>query len=141
MALYFFNLHWFTNTFEQVQCNPVLPINGAIKCTLHSKHYKEVGLGTLEYRRRLLRLSVLNKIISNEIPAYLSKLIPKKSHQYITGNVNDIAFCQCRTDALKLSFLLGPSVDGINLISKFENIHIQFSETICSTKLDHNIIL
>ena len=34
------------------------------------------------------------------------ELIPKKSHQYITRNVNDIATYQCRTDAFKFSFLL-----------------------------------
>ena len=44
------------------------------------------------------------KIFSNGLPAYLYKLIPKKSRQYITRNVNDIATYQCRTDAFKFSF-------------------------------------
>ena len=58
----------------------------------------------MESRRRLRRLCFLHKIISNGLPAYLYKLIPKKSHQYITRNVNDIATYQCRTDAFKFSF-------------------------------------
>ena len=58
----------------------------------------------MESRRRLRRLCFLHKIISNGLPAYLYKLIPKKSHQYITRNRNDIATYQCRTDAFKFSF-------------------------------------
>ena len=50
------------------------------------------------------RLCFFHKIISNGLPAYLHKLIPKKSYQYITRNVNDIAAYQCRTDAFKFSF-------------------------------------
>ena len=65
---------------------------------------------------------------------YLYKSIPKKSHQYITRNVNDIATYQCRTDAFKCSFFLGLSLNGIKQILKFEILHIQFSETICSTQ-------
>ena len=58
----------------------------------------------MESRRRLKRLCFLHKIFSNGLPVYLYKLIPKKSHQYITRNVNDIATYQCRTHAFKLSF-------------------------------------
>ena len=58
----------------------------------------------MESRRRLRRLCFLHKIISNGLPAYLYKLIPKKSHQYITRNVNGIATYQCRSDAFKFSF-------------------------------------
>ena len=43
-------------------------------------------------------------MISNGIPAYLPELIPKKSRQYITKNVNDIGTCQCKTDAIKFTF-------------------------------------
>ena len=45
-----------------------------------------------------------HKIISNRLPVYLYELIPKKPHQYITRNVDDIATYQCRTDAFKFSF-------------------------------------
>ena len=43
-----------------------------------------------------------SKIISNGLHAFLYKLIPKKSHQYITRIVSEIAAYQCRTDAFKL---------------------------------------
>ena len=65
-------------------------MTGAIKC-----------LESLESRRRLRRLFILHKVISNGHPAYLYKLIPKKSYQYITRNVNDIATYQCRAAAFK----------------------------------------
>ena len=94
----------FISKLEQVQYNAALAITGAIKCTSRSKLYNELGLESLESRRRLRHLCFLHKIISNGLPAYLYKLIPKKSHQYITRNVNDIATYQCRTDAFKFSF-------------------------------------
>ena len=59
----------------------------------------------MESRRRLRHLCFLHKICSNGLHVYLYKLIPKKSHQYITTrNVNDITSYQCRTDAFKFSF-------------------------------------
>ena len=80
----------FISKLEQVQCNAALVITGAIKC-----------LESLESRRRLRRLFILHKVISNGHPAYLYKLIPKKSYQYITRNVNDIATYQCTAAAFK----------------------------------------
>ena len=70
----------------------------------HSKLYKELGLETLESRRRLKHLCFLHKIFWNGLPIYLYNLTPKKSSQYITRNVSDIATCQCRTDACIFSF-------------------------------------
>ena len=58
----------------------------------------------MESRRRLRRLCFLHKIVSNGLPDYLYKLIPEKSHQYITRNVKDIATYQYGTDAFKFSF-------------------------------------
>ena len=104
-----------------------LAITGAIKCTSCSKLYNELGLEFLESRRRLRCLCFLHKIISNGLPAYLYKLIPKKSHQYITRNRNDIATYQCRTDAFKFSFFPWT-------ITEWNKIDTQFSETMCSMK-------
>ena len=68
------------NKLEQVQYNATLAITGAIKCTSRSKLYKELGLESLETKRRLTHLCVRHNLISNGFPAYLCKLIPKKSH-------------------------------------------------------------
>ena len=94
----------FISTIEQVQYNAALAITGAIKYSSRSKIYNELRLESLELRRRLRHLCLLHKIISNGLPAYLYKLIPKKSHQYITRSVNDIETYQYRIDAFKFSF-------------------------------------
>ena len=70
---------------EQVQYDATLAITGAIKCTSCSKLYKELGHESLESRRRFRCLCVLCKIVSNGLPAYLCKLIPKKFYYYITA--------------------------------------------------------
>ena len=124
----------------------------------HSKLYTELGLESLQSRRRLRCLCVLHKIVSNALPTYLCKSIksvqiwsffwsvisciwteygylrskspysvriqentdqknlliwtlfdqwiPKKSHQYITRNGNDIATYQYGTNCcLQILFL------------------------------------
>ena len=123
--------------------NDALATAGVIKCTSRSKGYKELGRKSLEPRRKLRRLRFLQDIISNGLYTYLYKLITKKLHQHITRNVYDIGTYQCRTDAFKFSFSFFETSIGIkfrNVKSSFQN-HIQFSETICSKKLDHNLIL
>ena len=37
-------------------------------------------------------------------------------------------------------FFLGPSLSGTKQILKFKILHIQFSEIICSKKLDQNLV-
>ena len=91
----------FISKLEQVQYNTALDLTGAIKCSSRNKLYDELGLESLEFRRKLRRLWFLHKIISNRIIAYLCELIPRKSHQYMTRNVNDIATYQCNTDTFK----------------------------------------
>ena len=86
----------FISKLEQVQYNAALAITGAIKCASRRELYNELGLESFESRRRLRHLYFLHKVISNGLPAYLYKLIPKKSHQYITRNRNVIATYQCR---------------------------------------------
>ena len=57
----------------------------------------------------------------NGLPAYLYKLITKKSHQYITRNVNDFATYQCMTDALKFSFFPWPTSERNKTDTKIRN--------------------
>ena len=96
----------FINKLEQVQYNAALAITGAIKCGSRRELYNELGLESLQSRRRLRHLCFLHKVISNGLPAYLYKLIPKKSHQYITRNRSFIETYQCRTDTFKFSVFL-----------------------------------
>ena len=52
----------------------------------------------------IMSLCVHHKIISNGLPTYLYKLIPRKLQQYITKNVNDIATYQHTAGAFKFLF-------------------------------------
>ena len=61
----------FISKLEQGQYNAALAITGAIKCVLHSNLYNQLGLESLESRRRLRHLCFLHKIISNGLPIYL----------------------------------------------------------------------
>ena len=79
----------------------------------------------MESIRRLRGLFFLHKIILNGIYAYLRKLIPKKSLQYMTRNVNDIATYQCRTDAFKFLFFLWT-------INEWNEIHIKIRNSLYS---------
>ena len=53
----------FISKLGQVQYNVALAITGAIKCTSCSKLYNELGLESLEFRRRLRHLCFLHKIM------------------------------------------------------------------------------
>ena len=64
------HLHLLDSKLEQVQYNAALAITGAIKCTSCSKFYNELGLASLESRRRLRPLCFLHKIISNGSTKY-----------------------------------------------------------------------
>ena len=75
----------------------------------------------MESRRRLRRLCFFHKIISNVLPAYWYDLIPKKSYQYITRNVNDIATYQCRTDVFKFSFFPWTITEWNKIDTKIRN--------------------
>ena len=114
----------FIRKLEQVQYNAALAITGAIKCASRRELYNELGLEFLESGRRLRHLCFLHKVISNGLPAYLYKPIPKKSHQYITRNRNVIATYQCRLILSNFCFFLGSSLSGINWILKFEILYI-----------------
>ena len=52
----------FISKLEQVQYNAALAIPESIKCTSHSKLYKELGPESLESRRRLRCLCFLRKL-------------------------------------------------------------------------------
>ena len=95
----------FISKFEQFQYNDALAITGATKCTSRSKVYKELGLESLESRRRLRRLSFLHKIVSNGRPAYLY-VNASEITSINNWESQGIASCQWRTDAFKFSFFL-----------------------------------
>ena len=69
----------FHHKLESIQYNACLAITGAIRGSSKEKLYQELGLESLELRRWFRKLCIFYKIIKNESPNYLSKLIPKRN--------------------------------------------------------------
>ena len=80
----------FHHKLESIQYNACLAITGAIRGSSKEKLYQELGLESLELRRWFRKLCIFYKIIKNESPNYLSKLIPKRNTMYVTRNQNNI---------------------------------------------------
>ena len=94
----------FCTKIERIQDNLTLPITGAIKGTLHTKLFKELGLESLRFRRWFRRLRILFKIKSSGKPQYHVDLIPTSQHSYNTRNLDQVETYYCRTDAFKNYF-------------------------------------
>ena len=76
--LLIFNEPWHKK-LESTQYNVVLAITGAIRGTNTVKLYQELGLESLQNRRKLRRLSLFYKIYNDQSPLYLYNLIPAKT--------------------------------------------------------------
>ena len=73
-----FNEIWHEK-LEWAQCNAALVIRWAIRGTNIVKLYQEVGLESLQKRRKLGRLSLFYNIYKDQFPLYLYNLIPAKT--------------------------------------------------------------
>ena len=78
-------------------------ITGAIQGTFRNKIYEELVIESLRARRWYRRLSCMFKIMKEEAPRYLIKLIPKYDQTIITRN-SQIPIFYCQTDCFKYSF-------------------------------------
>ena len=65
----------FSNKMEIKQYNPTLAITGAIKGSSRDKLYQELGLEYLQQRRRMRRLCLLYKFLSNAQPSPIHNLL------------------------------------------------------------------
>ena len=64
-----------------------------------------MGLESLRQRRWCRKLGTFYKILKNQSPGNLSKLIPAKSFSYITRTVATLPFPNMKHDFLKNSFI------------------------------------
>ena len=78
-------------------------ITGAIQSTFHNKIYEELGIESLKARRWYRHLSCMFKIMREEAPNHLIKLIPKCNQTIRTKN-SHIPIFHCRTDCFKYFF-------------------------------------
>ena len=77
----------FHQKLELLQYNACLAITGAIRGTSREKLYEELGLESLQLHRWFKKLSCFNKLINNEHPHYVFKLIPSRVSSYVTRNI------------------------------------------------------
>ena len=80
----------FHQKIESVEYNSALAITGAIRGTSKEKLYNELGLESLEKRRRYRKLCCFYKIFRNQSPEYLFNIIPTSVRPYNTRNANNI---------------------------------------------------
>ena len=73
-----------------LQYNAALAIIGAIRGTSKEKLYNKLGLESLQNRRWYRKLSFLYKIIANQSPPYLFKMIPRKNTSCPTRRSDNI---------------------------------------------------
>ena len=81
----------FHKKLESVQYNTALAMAGAIWGTNTEKLNQELGLESLQNRRKLRRLYLFYKIYKDHTPPYLHKLINKNfQSSYSLRTTNDI---------------------------------------------------
>ena len=110
-----------------------LAVTGVIQGISHEKIYPELRLESLKSRRWYRRLSCMFRILKEEAPSYLVKLIFKIEEAVITRN-NHITSYNSRTDCLKYSFFASTLNDWFNLddnIRNSESISVFKSKSLC----------
>ena len=80
----------FHQRLESLQYNAALAITGAIRGTSKGKLYNELGLESLQNRRWYRKLSFLYKVVANQSPSYLFRMIPKKNMSRPTRRSDNI---------------------------------------------------
>ena len=90
---------------ESVQYSAALAVTGTWKGTSRGNLYAELGLESLNLRRWSRRLTLLYKIVNNQTPSCMTKLIPplQQSH-YPLRNPDVIGRIRARTKKFKSSF-------------------------------------
>ena len=94
----------FHQMIEKVQYNAALSITGAIRGTSREKLYQELGFESLQQRRWYRKLCFLYKIIKNQSPNYLFRIIPNSNRFYLTRNSDKIQQLKANHNYFKNSF-------------------------------------
>ena len=74
----------FHKYLESIQYNTGIVITGAMKGTSSEKHFQELGLESLKWRRWLRKLFLFYKIFHEKSPWYLFQLIHPNNNVYAT---------------------------------------------------------
>ena len=98
-----------------------MAITIAIRGTSKEKIYQEIGLESLESRRWFRKLCFFFKILKNNSPDYLFKIIPQRRSAYITRNSNEIPLFKTNHNFNKNSFFPSTTIEWNNLDHDLRN--------------------
>ena len=85
---------FFHQKLESIQYNTCLTITGVIQGISKETLYQKLGFESLQLRRWYRKLWMFIKIYRHKSPQYLLKLLPEKTHAYVTRNVDNIPYIQ-----------------------------------------------
>ena len=83
------------------------------------KNYQELGLESVERRRRFRKLCFFFGILKNKSPDYLFRIIPQRNSSYITRNSDEIPLFKTNHNFYKNSFF--PTIEWNNLDHDLRN--------------------
>ena len=115
----------FNNSFHQLieslQYNAALAITSAIRGTSREKTYQELGLESLQQRRRYRKLCLFFKVYKNQCPKYLFDIIPQSHCQYRTRNAHNIPHINMKHQFFKNSYFSSTIIEWNKLDSNIRN--------------------
>ena len=95
----------FHKKLESVQYNTALAMTGTIRGTNTEKFYQELGIESLQDRRKLRSLCLFYKIYKDHTPPYLHNFIPKYfQSSYSLRTTNDIPLFRVKNGFFKSYF-------------------------------------
>ena len=94
----------FHQKLESIQYNAALAITGAIVGTYRERLYQELGLESLQKRLWFRNLSYFFKILKDQSPDYLSKILPNIRGAYNTRNADYIPCFNTKQNFFRNSF-------------------------------------
>ena len=111
----------FHQKLDSIQYNAALAITGAIRGTFKEKLYDQLGLETLEKKRRCRKLCCFFKIFRYKCPKYLFKIIPTFVSRCNTRNSNNIPLFKVKHNSFQNSFFPSAAVEWNKLDLNIRN--------------------
>ena len=97
-----------------IQCRACLAITGGTRGISRLKIYQELGLESLQSRRRYRKLATFNKIYKNKSTFNLFKAMPERTCSYATRNVHGIPLIKIKHNLSKNFSFHIQSLNGTN---------------------------
>jgi len=91
---------------ENIQIRASHIVTGAKRYSSHTLLYKETGWSPLHIRRQIHKLNLMQQIVHNKAPDYLTQILPQLNITRITRQTNKhiLGQFQCRTEMFRRSF-------------------------------------